>query len=163
MAARRAFPTATTILLLLAGGVPLSVPGQAELRAALAVAAVFFWSLFRPASMPAVAAFAIGLLADLLGQWPMGVGAVTLLVAHGAAARMRRALVRQGLPVVWLAFLATAAGVAGLAWGLASLLTLRLLPAAPALFQAALSAGLFPPLALLLTRAHRTVAEPERA
>ena len=162
-AARRGFPTATTVLLLLLGDAPLGLPGQAELRAALAVSAVFFWSLFRPASMPSPAVLAIGLLGDLLGQWPVGVGGLSLLAAHGAAARLRRPLLRHGLPVVWLAFLATAAGVAGLGWALTSLLTLRLLSPAPGLFQAALSAGLFPPLALLLTRAHRGVAEPERA
>ncbi len=154
---------ATTILPLLAGGVPTALPGQAELRAALAVAAVFFWSLFRPASMPSVAVFATGLLADLLGEWPLGVGTLGLLAVHGAATRLRPALFRQGLPSVWLAFLATAAGVAALGWALSSLLAWRVLPPAPALFQAALSAGLFPPWALLLMRAHRTVAEPERA
>ena len=151
------------ILLLLAGGLPLELSGQSELRAALAVAGVFFWSLSRPDSMPAALVFAIGLLGDLLGLAPVGVGALTLLATHGVAVRARRTLLRQGMLVAWLAFVATAAGVAGLGWALASLLFLRPLPPGPALFQAALSAGLYPPFALLLTRAHRTVAEPERA
>lgn len=163
VAARRSVPAVSTTLLLLAGGIPLGLPGQAELRAALAVAAVFFWSLFRPASLPAPIVFALGLLEDLLGLAPVGVGALTLLATHAAAARLRRALLRQGLMVVWLAFAATAAGCAALGWALTAMLDLRWLPPGPGLFQAALSAGLYPPLALLLSRAHRTLAEPERA
>ena len=163
MAARRGVPAAATILPLLACAAPLGLPGQAELQAAVALSGVFFWSLFRPASMPPWMVFAIGLLADLLGYAPVGVGVLTLLAAHGVAVRGRRALVRQGFLVVWLAFVVVAAVAAAAAWALTSLLDWQLLPPGPGVFQAALSAGLYPPLATLLTRAHHTLAEPERA
>ena len=162
MASRRSFPAAATILLLVSAA-PLGLPGQAELQATVALSGVFFWSLFRPASMPAWVVFAIGLLVDLIGFAPLGVGVLTLLATHGFAARARRVLVRQGFVVVWLAFAVAACGAAALAWALTSLLDLRLLPPAPGVFQAALSAGLYPLLAMLLTRAHQTLAEPERA
>src|ERR1700712_2865729 len=100
MAARRSFPAATTILLLLGSAAPLGMPGQAELQAAVALSGVFFWSLFRPASMPPWVVFVIGLLADLLGFAPVGVGVLTLLTAHGLAVRARRVLVRQGFLMV---------------------------------------------------------------
>ncbi len=163
MAARRSFPAATTILLLLGSAVPLGMPGQAELQAAVALSGVFFWSLFRPASMPPWVVFVIGLLADLLGFAPVGVGVLTLLTAHGLAVKARRVLVRQGFLVVWLAFVCVASGAAALAWALTSLLTFRLLPPGPGVFQAALSAGLYPILATLLSRAHQTLAEPDHA
>ena len=38
-------------------------------------------------------------------------------------------------------------------------LMLRLLSPVPVLFQAALAAGIYPPLAVLLTRAHQALAE----
>ena len=47
---------------------PFGVPGQAELQASVALACVFFWSLFRPASMPPPWCSLLGLLADLLGS-----------------------------------------------------------------------------------------------
>jgi rod shape-determining protein MreD len=56
-----------------------------------------------------------------------------------------------------------AAGAAALDWGLASLLTWRLLPPAAGIFQFALSAGLYPALAMIFTRAHRGIADPGRA
>lgn len=163
MMARRGFPGTTTALLLLVTAAPLGVPGQAELQASIALACVFFWSLFRPASMPPAIVFAVGLLVDLLGYAPPGVGVLSLLIAHGLALRWRRVLTRQGFLLVWLAFVGVAAGAASLQWALTSLLTFRLLPPGPGVFQAAIGAGLYPALATLLTRAHHTLAEPEQA
>ena len=163
MAARRCFPGSTTALMLLATSAPLGVPGQPELQATAALCCVFFWSLFRPASMPPVVVFLLGLLTDLLGYAPPGVGVLTLLLAHGIALRWRRVLVRVGFLPVWLSFVSVAMGAAALQWALTSLLTFHLLPPGAGFFQAALGAGLYPLLAVLLTRAHQTLAEPEAA
>jgi rod shape-determining protein MreD len=163
VAARRCFPGATIALALLLLAAPLGLPGQAGLQAALALGSVFFWSLFRPTSLPPPLVFLLGLLADLLGYGPLGVGVLIFLVTHCVAMLWRYQLLRQGFLLVWLVFLAVAAGAAALQWALTSLLTFRMLPAGPALFQAILSAGLYPLLAVVLTRAHATVAEPARA
>ncbi|MCW3474818.1 rod shape-determining protein MreD [Limobrevibacterium gyesilva] len=160
MSARRGFPAATTALLLLVTAAPLGLPGQAELLVAVALSCVFFWSLFRPASLPPPVVFLLGVLWDLLGYAPPGVGVLILLVVHGLALRWRRFLVRQGFLLVWLVFVGIATGAAAVEWALSSLLIFRVLPPAPAAFQAALTAGLYPPLAVLLTRAHQTLAEP---
>jgi rod shape-determining protein MreD len=161
--ARLCVPAGSTALLLLLCAAPLGLPAQAELQPAIALACVFFWSLFRPASMPPAVVFLLGLLADLLGLGPPGVGALVLLIAHGLAFRWRHELSRQGFAIVWLAFVAIAAGAAALGWGLTSLLRFRLLPLLPAVFEWALAAGSYPALALGLTWAHRGIAAPERA
>ena len=162
-ASRQSFPAACTALLLLVLAAPLGLPGQAQLQPAAALACVFFWSLFRPGSMPPPVVFVLGLLADLLGLAPLGISVLTLLAAHGLALRWRPGLVGQGFLVVWLAFVAVAAGAAALAWALNSLLTLRVLPGSAALFQFGLSAGLYPLLAVLFTHAHRGLANPDQA
>ena len=163
MAARHSFPATTTALLLLVTAAPLGLPGQAQLQAAIALACVYFWSLFRPTALPPPAIFALGLLADLLGDAPPGVNVLILLVIHGFSLRWRRFLLRQGFFLAWLAFILLATGAATTSWALTSLLTFTLLPPLPALFQAALTAGLYPALAVLLTRAHATLAEPDHA
>ena len=48
-------------------------------------------------------------------------------------------------------------------WALTCVLYLRLLAPAPAVFQAVLTIALYPALAILFVRAHRTVADPARA
>ena len=162
-ASRQSFPAACTALLLLLFAAPLGLPGQAQLQPAAALACVFFWSVFRPASMPPPVVFVLGLLADLLGLAPLGCNVLILLVVHGLAVQWQRVLAVQGFLLVWLAFVAVAAGAAALGWAISSLLTFRLLPGAPALFQFGLAAGLYPVLATLFTRAHRGLANPEDA
>ena len=113
--------------------------------------------------MPPPAVFAIGLLADLLGFAPVGVGIVTLLATHGVAVRARRALFRHGFAAVWPAFAVVAGGGAVLGWALTSALEFRLLPPGPGVLQVALGRGRYPLLAAVLTRVHQTLAEPESA
>ena len=160
---RLAFPVASTAALLLMLAGPLGLPAQAEWQQAAVLGCVFFWSVFRPAAMPPPAVFALGLLADLLGLSPPGVTVLILLAAYGIAVVWRRWLARQNFLVVWLAFVAVAAGAALVCWTLACVLQVRLLPPGPVLFQFALGAGIYPALAFLLTVAHRTAAAPEQA
>jgi rod shape-determining protein MreD len=161
--ARHSFPATSTVLLMLLCGLPFGIADQAVLLPAVTLAAVYFWSLFRPAAMPPPIVFLLGLLLDLLGYLPIGAGVLTLLLVYALAGRWRRMLTQQGFVVVWLAFIGVGTGAAALLWALTSLLSLRLMPAGPALFQATLTAALYPALAILLIRAHRTIANPERA
>lgn len=161
--ARRAFPAITTFLLLLLATAPLNLPGQAQLQPAVLICAVFFWSLFRPASLPPPLVFVLGLLADLIGLMPPGVMIFTLLAVQAVVLRGRRVLARQGFLLVWAALIVLAGAVALIGWGLASVLLWQVLPTGPALFQWALTVALYPLLAALFTRAHRTLAAPERA
>src|SRR4051812_30049194 len=161
--ARAAFPTACTLLLMLLTATPFGLAEQAALLPAIALSCVWFWSLFRPASMPPPAVFLIGLFFDLLGYLPLGVGVLTLLIVHGLATRFAPALMRRGFVAVWLVFCAVSAGASALGWGLVSLLLFRVMPAGAPTFQCALAIALYPALATLFTRAHRTFADPERA
>lgn len=163
IAARWAFPSCVTVIAMLAMGMPFGIPNQAALLPAVALISVWFWSLFRPTSMPPPAVFLIGALLDLRGYLPLGVGVLTLLTAHGIALRWRRALVEHGFAMTWIAFLPIAVGGAVLIWLLTALLTLRLLPILPALFQAVITAALYPVLAIPLARAHRSLADPSQA
>lgn len=161
--ARRAFPCACTVVLMLLSAAPLGLPDQAVLLPSVSLACVFFWSLFRPASMTPPMVFAIGLLLDMLGYMPMGLGVLTLLCVHGVTVQTRRFLIRHGFVLVWFAFLLIAFAASVLIWLLSSLLTLQMLPFAPAVFQAVLTTALYPALATLFARAHATVADPGRA
>ena len=161
--ARQTFPVTVTAILLLGLSAPLGLPGQPQLQAAVALACVFFWSVFRPDSMPPVAAFLLGLLTDLLSLSPPGLTVLVLLIVHGVALRTRRFVAAQGFVVVWLVFVAVAAGASAIEWALTSVLVFRLLPPGPALLQFGVSAGFYPLLAMVFIRAHRGLADPEKA
>src|SRR5579872_3866573 len=136
IAARHAFPASCTLLLMLLTLTPLGIADQAALLPAVTLACVYFWSLFRPAAMPPPVVFIIGLMLDLLGYLPIGVGVLTLLIVHGVAVRLRQMLTQQGFVAVWLVFGGFAIGASLLSWVLTAVLTFRLLPIGPALFQA---------------------------
>jgi rod shape-determining protein MreD len=160
---RHAFPASSTILLMLLTEMPTGIRGQTTLLPAVTLACVWFWSVFRPSAMSPPVVFVIGLLLDLLGYQPLGVGVFILLVAHAVALRCRHSLAPRGFALLWLVFAAVSAVDAALTWLLTVLLTWRLIAPTPAVFQAALTAALYPALAIPLARAHRSIADPERA
>jgi rod shape-determining protein MreD len=142
---------------------PFGLWGQAALLPTVALTCVWFWSLFRPAAMAPPVVFLIGVLLDLLAFQPPGVGALTMLTTHGIALRLRRFVSSQGFAVVWLIFITVACGIAVMNWAFVSLLTFSLVAPAPVLFQAGLAAAMYPAVAIPLSLAHRSMADPEQA
>jgi rod shape-determining protein MreD len=163
VAARYCFPACITVLLMLLTQAPFDVPEQAALLPAIALCCVWFWSVFRPAALPPPVVFLIGLLLDLMGYLPLGVGVFTLLAVHGVALSMRRSLSRRGFAWIWVVFGAVACAASLLIWLLVMLLTFRLLSPNPAFFIAVLTVSLYPVLAIPFAGAHRSVANPEQA
>ena len=156
--ARAAAPSVSTMAAMVLAAAPVGLP---TLVPAVALAGVFFWSLFRPASMPAPAVFGLGLLQDLLGFSPLGIGVLTLLLVHGAALRVRRAVAKQSFLLVWLAYCAFAALTVGLGYLLEALLGWHLPPTPPAVAGFGLAVGLYPLLAWPMSLAHRGMQRAE--
>ena len=163
VASRYAAPGMQTAVVLLFLSAPLGLPGQAQLQPAWALTSVFFWSLYRPNSMPAPLVFAIGLLLDLLAQGPVGIHVLILLFVHGCALRYRRTLTRSGFALVWVAFTGLAAASALAEWLLVALLTWSPVPPWPGLFEWGVATGCYPLAALYLITLHRGRAAPEQA
>lgn len=162
-ASRHAFPAGFLIFGLFVAGMPFGLPGQAELRPVYALACVFFWSLYRPAALPAPVVAATGILLDLLGLSPLGIWAVLLLLLQGATLAARRRLAPQGFFITWLVFVAFAAALCSLGWAAQALLTLTFLPVRPLLAELLIAAGCYPAFAAFFIRAHRGPAAVELA
>jgi rod shape-determining protein MreD len=162
-ASRYAFPVGFLIFGLFFIGLPFGLPGQAELRPVYAMACVFFWSLYRPSSLPAPIVALTGVLLDLLGISPIGLWAVLLLILQGVTLAARRRLIPQSFFLTWLVFSCFATGLCGLAWVAQSVLNLALLPPLPLMVEVLLALGLYPALAGFFIRAHRGPAAVELA
>lgn len=159
-AARAAFPCLFTAVLLILAAVPVGIPG---IIAAVAMPSIFFWTIFRPAGMPAPVVFSLGLLQDFLSFAALGTGVLTLLILHGVALRARDFLLRQSFVLVWVVFSALAAGVAALGWGLQAMLNLQLPPLVPSLHQFGVAVGIYPAMAWVLARLHTSMRRAETA
>ncbi len=162
-ASRFAFPLGTLIFGLFVIGLPIGLPGQADLRPIFAMACVFFWSLYRPSSLPPPVTCLTGLLVDLLGLSPLGLWAVLLLVLQGATLASRRRLIPRGFFLTWAVFSGLATCLCAAAWAAQSVLGLALLPAGPVLTESLTACGLYPALAAFFIRAHRGPAAVELA
>ncbi len=162
-ASRLLFPVGTLLLGLFIIGLPFGIPGQAELRPAFAMACVFFWSLYRPVSMPAPIVALCGLLLDFMGLTPLGLWAVLLLCLHGATLAARRRLIPQSFLLTWAVFIGLACVLSALGWLAETALGLALLPLWPVVVQAGTAAALYPALAAFFIRAHKGAAAVELA
>lgn len=162
-ASRYIFPIGFLVFGLFVIGMPFGFLGQAELRPAYAMACVFFWTLYRPSSLPAPFIVFAGLLLDLLGLSPLGLWAVLLLLLQGATLAARRRLIPQSFILTWAMFSCFAALFSALAWAAQSLLTLNLLPPLPLGLEILLAIALYPAFAGFFIRAHRGPAAVELA
>ncbi|CAI3935945.1 MULTISPECIES: rod shape-determining protein MreD [Commensalibacter] len=162
MAIRSFVPMGFTIFVVLFLSIPFDIPGKNELLPAVVVASVYFWSIYRPKSMPAVGVFCIGFLIDLLNFSPPGVVIFILLITYGIGVTQRFRLAKYNFLLIWLIFAFIAIGMFMLQWVLTSLFSLKLMPYTSFLFEIIFAIGCYPLLSVLFTWAHRTIANPAK-
>lgn len=154
-AGRNLAPIAVTVFLVLVGMVPLRLPLYAPVAPALALMAVYYWSIHRPDLLRPSAVFLIGLLQDLLSGSPLGLNALVLLAVHWVVLNQRRYFLTGTFALMWFGFGLVVLGAAFLQWAAHSSLNATLLRFDTALGQAMLTLALFPMFAWLFVRIHR--------
>ena len=152
---RSILPAVVTLAAVLLVALPVGVPFFAVVTPFLPLMAVYYWSIYRPDLLPPAAVFAIGVLQDILTGSPVGLVALVLLLVQALAVSQRRILLGQAFLVEWSGFLLVAAGAALVSWLLASGYNVAVVPPAPFVTQALLTAALYPVGSWLFTRAAR--------
>ena len=143
---------------------PLPDAAPRSLAPFLTVCVVYFWTLYRLDLLTPLAVFVIGVALDAAAGLPLGLTALSLLIARSLLMHGQRFLLRQPFPIVWAAFLLVVLAVAGLRWLLASLFWGHRYPVEPVLFEAGLTFAVYPPIGWLLARLQRLiVAGPHAA
>ena len=155
--ARRILPVAITIMLALAAAVPSHVPGFSALVPAVTLISIYYWTIFRPDLMPALAVFAIGLFQDILSGLPLGVNALIFLLVYAIVLGQRRFFLGKSFLVMWWGFLLIVAGAFLLTWLAVSLLEAAFLDPMPALFQAGVTLAIFPIFTWLFIRTQQAM------
>ncbi len=154
-AGRSLAPVAVTIMLVLLGMVPLHLPAYGPVAPELALMSVYYWAIHRPDLVRPSAAFALGLLQDLLTGAPLGVTALVLVLCHWLVVSQRGFFLASSFMLLWVGFAFIVFGAALVQWLSYSVLTLTLVPIEAALFQALMTLALFPAFAWLFIRVHR--------
>lgn len=153
--ARNLLPLSVTILAMLVGMVPLTLPGYAMVTAPLMLMCLFYWVIHRPDLLRPLIVFAIGLLQDLIGGTPVGMTSMALILAYWLLITQRRFFLGRSFLMLWIGFALVAFGSAAVQWAVFALMTASMLDARPVIVQALLGVALFPVMAWLLQRLHR--------
>jgi rod shape-determining protein MreD len=153
--ARALLPLLSSLVLVLIGLLPLGLPHFGAVAPALALMAVFYWSIFRADLMTMPGAALIGLFLDLLGGGPLGLNTLILLLVHALGVSQRRIFLGSSFLVNWSGFALVATVTAAGGWAVVCLLHWTLLPVLPLIGQWGLSLAIYPAIYWLLSRLER--------
>ncbi len=154
---RLAAPTLVTIATLLLMMLPIWIQGP--LLPQMGLLGVSYWAINRPALMPAVAAFSIGLMQDLWLGMPLGVNASLLMLVTLSLAGQHLVFLSRPFSFAWLVILPVTALYALASAGLTALAG-QSTPMMPLLLQTVITILLFPLTTWLHARVQRRIVDP---
>ncbi|QHI95284.1 hypothetical protein GT348_02445 [Aristophania vespae] len=140
----RTVPSLVIIFTAIFFSAPFALPGQSEIQTAIILGTVWFWCLYAPLSLPLLFLFFSGLIAELFRSGPPGILLLWMLATYGVAHGWRFKLAQGRFLASWGAFSLTMIGGVILEWMLMSLRAGTLLSPLVALFQFALTVGIYP-------------------
>lgn len=143
--------------------IPISLFGGLLPPPMLALMPVYFWCLVRPDLMPAPAALALGVLEDLLSGGPMGVWALSFVVAYALVDRERDAFAGLSGFGAILGFAGAMLLACTTAFLVVALSYWRLPPAAPLIPMGAMTILFYFPGLWLLNQLHHRLIGPLRS
>ncbi len=143
-------PGFSIALVTLLAALPWGLPSEARfLLPLLPFAAIHYWALSRPGSMPEWQAFLSGLATDALTHGPLGFWSLVFLVGFILSGLLPR-FERWGAKGRWLHFCATLLLLSAVQWAIASAYFLGAADWRPLMRGALLAALLYPLIELLL-------------
>ncbi|MGH6719049.1 MAG: rod shape-determining protein MreD [Alphaproteobacteria bacterium] len=139
-----ATPGLVLMLCVVIGRLPLGVPHLGSVAPLLPLAAVFFWSVRRPELMTPTMVFLAGLVDDVLGGTPLGLGALVLLLVRWLVVSQRRVFLGKPFALMWWGFAIVAMAAVTMAWLVGGVARGALIPAGSIAVQLALTMIAFP-------------------
>lgn len=136
---------------------PLGIAGYGEIRPAFVLMAVYYWAIYRPYMLSPLGTFLTGLALDLLTGTPLGLQALVLLIVRLVTGTQQKFMLAQRFGVMWACFglVALASGLAQ--WLIFGLVNWQMTALKSVLVSAAISALLFPAVALPLYMINRAM------
>jgi len=157
LALRSVTPFLMTVALILLGAMPLSMPIDVPITPAFGLMAVFYWSVYRPDLLPALAVFALGILQDLISGEPLGITAVIWLGTYGIVLNQRKIFLGKPFAMSWWGFAMVAVAAGAARWLISSALLGHMLDAHRMTTELAATVVLFPLSVWLFVATHRRI------
>ena len=98
-----AFIYAFFLIVFLLNFVVFPLPFEPAIVPAFVVMAIFYWAIYRPSIVPPVFCFLLGIGADLIANFPLGLHALSFTLLQWFISSQRRYLMGQPYILTWLA------------------------------------------------------------
>lgn len=142
--------------------VSISFPRTGSITAPLLLMAIYYWSIYRPALIPAWLAFIAGIMVDLLsGISTVGINALVFVIVRWVVTDQRRFLMGQSFLMIWIGFVIVSVVALLIQWLVFGLLGAGWLPFRPLGFSVLLGMALFPAISMLLHITHKILPDPQ--
>ncbi|MCP5412955.1 MAG: rod shape-determining protein MreD [Alphaproteobacteria bacterium] len=143
--------------------IPVSLASGQVPPPLLALVPVYFWCLVRPDLMSPAAAFAIGLMEDVLSGGPPGIWTLSFVLTYVLVARQRDSFASlSGLAAV-VGFTSAAAFCCFIAWLTVGVLNWHLPPLSPIVGELVMTVLFYAPTAMLVGWLHHRLVGPLRS
>lgn len=93
------------LLLFVLNVVVLPYPLSGVVEIPFILCAIYYWSIYRPTLIPVLVVFIAGLLVDILNGMPIGLNALSFVLAHWVISDQRNFLTAQSFWMIWLGFI----------------------------------------------------------
>ncbi|MDF1749712.1 MAG: rod shape-determining protein MreD [Alphaproteobacteria bacterium] len=155
--ARGLLPLLCTLCVVVISAVPTRLPMLPLIAPALSLIAVYYWTIYRPDLLNTFYILLLGALQDMLTGSPVGVTSFILLLTYLVVVSQRRFFHGKSFGVVWWGFMLVAFAAVVLTWIIHVILSGQFIDPRGATFGLMLTILLYPPLAALLSQAHKAV------
>ena len=143
--------------------IPISFVGGVVPPPLMGLVPIYFWCLLRPDLMTPSAAFAIGMLEDVMSGAPPGIWTLSYVVSYALVARQRESFAGLaglgailGFAAAALAAIATAYITVGIYYG-------RVPPLGPMVAQLAMTVAAYIPVTYVISAIHHRIVGPLRS
>ena len=142
---------------------PISFVGGVVPPPLMGLVPIYFWCLVRPDLMTPSAAFAIGILEDVMSGAPPGVWTLSYVLAYALVSRQRESFAGlAGLGAV-LGFAAAALAACASAYAIIAVYFGQIPPVGPVVAQLAMTVAAYIPVTYVVSTVHHRIVGPLRS
>ena len=161
MLGRWAMTAVFIVVLLVLSTFPFKIGHFGEIRPSFMLMAIYYWAIMRPSTLSPIATFIVGIAFDLMGGFPLGLNAMTLLIVQWGARRERKFVLGQGFIVLWMGLALVSLGAGLFQWAVYSAFHQNFQPGSlkPVLTSVVMTTVIFPLIVLPLSAFNKSLAE----
>ena len=159
----RFLPLLSGVFCAFLSNLPVSITGGALPPPLLALVPIYFWCLVRPDLMTPAAAFAIGMLEDIMSGAPPGVWTLSFVLSYALVARQRESFAGLGGLGAVLGFAAAAFAAIAAAYTIVAIYHGAVPPLGPVVAQLAMTVAAYIPATYVIAAIHHRLVGPLRS